>query len=454
MISNKKQRFHLIAVGGAVMHNVAIDLSDMGHHVTGSDDEIYEPSRSRLSERGLLPEEMGWNEARIDTSIDCIILGKHATIDNVELRKAQALDIPILSFPEFINQSSQASKRVAIAGSHGKTSTTSMIMHVLSDQGMAFDYLVGAQIKGFDKMVKLSDADILIVEADEYPSSCIDMRAKMLHYKPSLSVITGVAWDHVNIYKTYDSYKNVFREFLKQMEESAVCFFDQTDAELLAMMLYEQYPSKREGYTPYPSNQKGELLEEDRRVPIKIFGEHNLLNLQAAQLVCEQLGVSREDFLDSIQNFEGAAKRLELIYDSEAIKVYKDFAHAPSKCAATVKAVRAKYPNKKIRAVMELHTFSSLSADFIKMYAHSLDGLDHVSVFYDPHAIAMKKMEPLSKSLVYDAFATEGLVVIDDSEELSSYIHQMTDDKDEILLIMSSGNLGGFDLNLFVDSLN
>ncbi len=453
MTRTRNKRYHLIAIGGAVMHNVAIDLKDMGHIVTGSDDEIYEPSRSRLNEYGLLPSVIGWNADNIDDTIDAVILGKHARSDNPELAKAIELGIPIFSFPEFVKNATTATIRVCVAGSHGKTSTTSMIMHVLKDHNIDFDYLVGANIAGFDKMVRLSGADIIVVEADEYPSSCTDNRAKMLHYDPTISIITGIAWDHVNIYKTYDDYKNVFREYVSGMDGNTIVYFDQSDEDLFEMMTHEVFKTKRHGYLPYSSDKKGRLLFNDKVYPIEIFGRHNLLNLQAAQLVCAELGVAEHDFLVSMEHFTGAAKRLELIHDSESLKIYKDFAHAPSKCRATVQAIRNKYTDSKIRAVMELHTFSSLTPEFIEHYNGAMDGIDHAAVFYDPHAVSMKKMEALDKETVRTAFGTEGLVVFDDKESLQKFMDKSRSDDDDVILLMSSGNLGGFDLNLFVESL-
>ena len=454
MIKTIKKRYHLIAIGGAVMHNVAIDLKDMGHTVTGSDDEIYEPSKSRLNGHGLMPSSIGWNPDLIEDAIDAIILGKHARYDNPELAKAKDLGIPIYSFPEFVKKTTTASIRVCVAGSHGKTSTTSMIMHVLKEYGINFDYLVGANIKGFDKMVRLSGSDILIVEADEYPSSSIDNRAKMLHYDPTISIITGIAWDHVNIYKTYDDYKQVFRDYINIMDQDTICFFDQSDEDLFKMMTLETFRTKRHGYLPYPSDKKGRLLYDDKIYPIEIFGRHNLLNLQAAQLVCAELGVSEHDFLSAMEHFSGAAKRLELIHNTQSLKIYKDFAHAPSKCKATVKAILHKYPNSKIRAVMELHTFSSLTPEFIQHYKGAMDGVDHAAVFYDPHTVSMKKMEALDKNSVQKAFGTQGLEVFNDKKELQKFMYNTQSDDDDVILVMTSGNLGGFDLNLFVESMN
>jgi len=434
------------------MHNLAIDLQDLGHDVTGSDDEIYEPSLSKLSKYGLLPKEMGWNDRRISSDIDVIILGKHAKKDNPELIKALELGIPIKSFPEFISELSKARTTIAITGSHGKTTTTAMAMFVMKAAGLDFDYLVGAQITGFEKMVRMSGADILIVEGDEYPSSCLDNRAKMLHYKADLSVVTGIAWDHVNIYKTYAAYKAIFDRYLKNRHSTDLIFFDQSDKELLDLMLDHPYDCKRIGYQPFEINKQGAIIWEDQVYPIKVFGAHNLKNMNVARLVCNEIGISTTTFLDHIKDFTGAAKRLETIYEQAEFVIYKDFAHAPSKAKATADAVRSKHSKAKIVAVLELHTFSSLTKSFIEHYHQTLDAVDEAVVFYDPHAVEMKKMPALDRDEVHAAFAHNSLEVLSDSKELSAKMKQLSASMPEVLLIMSSGNLGGIDLLGHFDS--
>lgn len=447
-------RYHLIAIGGSVMHNLAIDLKDLGHLVTGSDDEIYEPSRSRLAKYGLLPIEFGWFPEKITADIDVIILGKHARLGNPELEKAQSLNISIQSFPEFISTSSKATTRICVAGSHGKTSTTSMIMFVLKDLGFEFDYLVGASIEGFEKMVKLSGADILVVEADEYPSSCIDDDAKMLHYNPTISVITGVAWDHVNIYKTYESYLEIFERFLAKMDDQSVCYFDQTDDELVNLVVNKKWACLRKGYFGLPADSKSRIKHDGQEFQFAVFGKHNMLNLNAAMLICRKLGISDAEFYTSAIRFKGASKRLELMLSNEKIKIYRDFAHAPSKCKATVKAILDRYPKSKITAVLELHTFSSLSKEFVPQYKNALEGIAKSAVYYDNHALKMKKMAALDKPFVYESFGTKQTEIINDPDELLQFINQTKGDGTDILLLMSSGNLGGFDLNNFIDALS
>ncbi len=441
-----QNKYHLIAIGGSVMHNVAIDLAEMSNEITGSDDEIYEPSKSRLLAKGLLPDKMGWDSSRINSDIDAIILGKHAKKDNPELLKAQELGLPIYSFPEFVTSRSNAQKRVCISGSHGKTSTTAMIMHVLRLLGYDFDYLVGANLEGFDKMVKLSHSDILIVEGDEYPSSCLDDKAKMLHYKPNIAVITGMAWDHVNIYKTYDAYKDIFRSFLNGLNTDSVCYYDQSDVELNHMVLNESFPPKRISYKALDLNKKGEIEFGDEKYPVKIFGNHNMLNLKAAFNVCKELGVPTEQFFKCIASFTGAAKRLELVSENENLIVYKDFAHAPSKCKATVEAIRSRFPAKKVKALLELHTFSSLDTAFIPQYKDTMDEADKAFVFFDPHAMQMKNMPLLDTEEVCKHFNHKDMLVFDNKDMFKDEILASKHDGTEVLLVMSSGGLGGLNL--------
>ena len=433
-------RIHLVAIGGSVMHNLAINLSSSGHDVSGSDDEIYEPSRSRLQARQLLPAHLGWDADRITSDIDVVILGKHARSDNPELLAAQRLGLPIFSFPEFVDKNSSAVHKVAVTGSHGKTSTTAMILHALKSAGREPDYLVGAQLKGFDTMVRLSGADLLVVEGDEYPSSCIDDRPKMLHYGANISIITGVAWDHVNIYKTYEDYLGIFRSYLLQSQEGDVVFFDKTDKTLTDLVLSTECQCKRIGYEALEVDGKNNAIWEGKAYPLRVFGNHNFKNLSAARAVCELLGITSEGFLRSIADFTGAAKRLELLSENDQQIVYRDFAHAPSKVQATAAAIRSRYKHRSIGALLELHTFSSLNIEFIQHYAGSLDPLDEVAVFYDPAALKLKKMPMLSKKAVAEAFGHVKLVVLDSPEAVSSYLKKLNT---EVILIMSSGNLGG-----------
>lgn len=436
-------RYHLIAIGGSIMHNLAIDLLEMGHSVTGSDDEIYEPSRSRLKQKGLLPSQMGWDTSRISDEIDVVILGKHARLDNPELKRALDLGLKVVSFPEFVNENTNATHRLVITGSHGKTTTTSMIMHVLNDLDYDFDYLVGAQIKGFDKMVKLSGADILVVEGDEYPSSCLDDRAKMLHYNATATVITGVAWDHVNIYKTYNDYLAIFHSYLNNLDTGTKVYFDQTDKTLLDMVVDRKYSCDRISYQALPTNKKGQVMLRESKYEIGVFGEHNMKNLSAAMLLCNELGVTKEAFLKSIASFTGAAKRLEIIKDTPELKVYKDFAHAPSKVLATCNAVRSKYQNAHIVGILELHTFSSLRMSFIEHYNGAAQALDKIIVFFDPEALKHKQLPMLEPEAVAKAFGHDQIQVSSNPNDLLQQLVSIKSSKTDVILIMSSGNMGG-----------
>ncbi|MBT8189162.1 MAG: peptidoglycan synthetase [Bacteroidia bacterium] len=439
-------RYHLIAIGGSVMHNFAIDLKDMGHEITGSDDEIYEPSRSRLKSNGLLPEHIGWDADRIHENIDAVILGKHAREDNPELIKALSLELPIFSFPEFFSRHTSATRRVCIAGSHGKTTTTSMIMHVLQKEGFDFDYLVGANLDGFEKMVKISNADIMVVEGDEYPSSCLDDRAKMLHYNPDVAVITGVAWDHINIYKTYDSYIKVFSDFLNLMPEDSICYFDQNDDELLKMMVDGAHDCQKHAYLHFESDREGNIIFRSHKYPVQVFGKHNMSNLKAAYHVCSSLGIDDHKFFSAIKSFKGAAKRLEKLYEKDGVIVYRDFAHAPSKCKASCEAIRSKYSKSRIFGILELHTFSSLDQSFIDQYRNTMNSLDSGLVYFDPHALEMKKMPSLDIRTVHQSFNHPNLQIINSAEILKPRLLNTIEAYD-VILIMSSGNLGGLDLD-------
>jgi UDP-N-acetylmuramate: L-alanyl-gamma-D-glutamyl-meso-diaminopimelate ligase len=394
---------HLIAIGGSAMHNIALALKQMGHTVTGSDDEIYEPALSRLSDNGILPDQMGWFPERITERLDAIILGMHARSDNPELARAQELGIKIYSYPEFVYEISRDKKRVVIGGSHGKTTTTSMIMHVLKSAGMDFDYLVGAQIPGFDLMVRFSDAPVIIIEGDEYLSSCLDKRPKFLHYRPHLSVITGISWDHINVFPEFEDYKKQFKLFIESHEPGATLFYYSSDEHLKSLTEEDQkhitavpyglYPGADERYYSYVERQR-------EKYSFPFFGKHNLENMFAAQQITKQLGIDEDVFLTHITRFEGASRRLQQFIRNGQGAVYFDFAHAPSKVRASVQAVRLQFPDLKIRSVFELHTFSSLNKDFLKEYAYAMKEADEAIVFFDQHTLTMKKMSPLSPDYI------------------------------------------------------
>ncbi len=428
------------------MHNLALELHQQGHIVEGSDDEIYEPSRSRLANKGLLPESQGWDPERLNRRIDAVILGKHARSDNPELLRALELNLPVFSFPEFVSRHCQASKRIVVAGSHGKTTTTSMIMHVLSKLGFKFDYLVGTIVDGFDRMVRLEGHEIMVVEGDEYPSSAIDDRAKMLHYNPTHLVLTGLAWDHINIYPTVESYRRPFIKLLNEMEADEICYFDQSDPDLIDFILSTPADVKREGYLPFETNRYGELRSGQQNYKLHIFGMHNMKNLGAAFRICSDLGIEPGGFLQAMSTYRGSARRLEQLYEDERRVVIRDFAHAPSKVKASVLAVRDRFPNDFLFCVLELHTFSSLDPTYIPLYDGTLDGADKALVYFDNEAIQIKKMKALDPDFVHKQFQHHNLQVINNRDALKKNLMTLPSKKRNIFLVMSSGHLGGFDL--------
>jgi UDP-N-acetylmuramate: L-alanyl-gamma-D-glutamyl-meso-diaminopimelate ligase len=432
-----QKRIHLISIGGAVMHNIALELKDNGHIVSGSDDEIYNPSRQRLADVGLLPDEMGWFPERITPDLDVVILGMHAREGNPEIERARELDIPVLSFPEFIYQQSKDKTRVVIAGSHGKTTTTSMIMYALKKAGKDFDYLVGGQIEGFQKMVRLSDAPLIILEGDEYLSSALDRRPKMLHYKAHFAVITGIAWDHMNVFPTFDNYREQFDLFVESVEDGAKIFCYEPDPEV--QTLIERNVSVDVDMVPYRE------VTPDQMKRIQVFGPHNRANLRAAELICIELGLRSEQFFDYLATFTGTARRLQVLIDNDAFKVYQDFAHAPSKLKATVEAVREKFPGQQLYAFYELHTYSSLNKDFIVHYKGTMEPADEAVVFFNAHTLAMKKMPELSIEFVENSFAKEGLKVMNQQSELVDFIRGLPREN-TVFLFMSSGTFEGLDI--------
>jgi len=449
-------RVHFIAIGGSAMHNLALALHEAGNHVTGSDDQIFEPSRSRLAKVGLLPENMGWNAANISADLDAVILGMHARADNPELLKAQELGVKIYSYPEFLYEHSKEKIRVVIAGSHGKTTITSMVMHVLNYWERDFDYMVGAQLEGFNTMVRLSDsAKIMVLEGDEYLTSPIDRRPKFLWYKPHVALISGIAWDHINVFPTYENYVDQFKQFVETINENGSLIYCEVDGDVKRVA--EEAPAslnKAPYGTPAHSIEDGVtyLNVSDQKIPLAVFGQHNLQNLNGARLICKELNVSDEQFYEAIQEFGGAAKRLETIGKSDTAIAFKDFAHSPSKLRATTTAVKAQYPTRELVAVMELHTFSSLNAEFLALYKNAMQAADTAMVYYNPETIAHKKLAPISVEQVKEAFDQENLMVRTDSEQLTNYLRGL-DWENKVLLLMTSGNFDGVDLNAFATEL-
>lgn len=440
---------HFIAIGGSAMHNLAIALKDKGYQVTGSDDAIFEPSKSRLEKKGILPQEMGWFPEKITPDIDAVILGMHAHQDNPELAKAKELGLKIYSYPEFLYEQSKNKTRVVIAGSHGKTTITSMILHVLNFHQKDVDFMVGAQLEGFDCMVKLTqDNDFMVLEGDEYLSSPIDLRSKFLLYQPNIALMSGIAWDHINVFKTFDDYIEQFRKFVASITPGGVLVYNEEDAEVVKVVenaenYFRKIPYKTPEYEI--NNGKVYLKTEMGDVPLSVFGAHNLLNMEGARHICQQLGIMDEDFYEAIMSFKGASKRLEKVEREDKGTLYKDFAHAPSKVKAAVKAFNEQFKNKKKHGFLELHTYSSLNPAFLEQYDHAMDGLDEAVVFYSEDALKIKRMEPISPEFIKEKFKNENLRVFTNAEDLHTYWNTL-DKTNGVYLMMSSGNFGGLDL--------
>ncbi len=433
------------------MHNLAIALQQQGHHITGSDDEIHEPAHARLNQHGLLPAHIGWNPDAIHSGLDAVILGMHARADNPELQKAQELNLPVYSYPEFVYQQSQNKQRVVIAGSHGKTTITAMILHVLHYHKRNFDYLVGAQIEGFETMVKLTtDAPIMVIEGDEYGTSPIDPRPKFLHYHPHMVLISGIAWDHVNLYPTYEQYVHQFELLADAMSKSGTIVFDDTDDMLDVIALKEREDVTRQPYDVHPyriENGKTVLVSKQHGdVPVLVFGEHNMKNISGALAICDHLAITEEMFYAAIQTFKGASKRLEKVKDDGSTLVFRDFAHAPSKVEATTAAVKAQFPDRRLVACVELHTFSSLNKTFLKQYRDKLDKADVAVIFYSPHTLEIKHLDPIDAAEIATAFDRPDLQVFTDSADLETYLKSLANGQPTVYLFMSSGTFGGLDL--------
>lgn len=448
-------RIHFISIGGKAMHNLALELHHNGHHITGSDDEIYNPSRSRLAEAGLLPDKMGWDEGRITEDIEAIILGMHARPDNPELAKAQKMNLPIYSFPSYIYELSKEKKRVVVAGSHGKTTTTAMIMHALRSNSVNFDYMVGAQIPGYERMVRLSDAPIIVLEGDEYLSSPIDRRPKFIHFRPHIAIITGIAWDHINVFPTYQSYVDQFNQLLEVAESGASIIWYDPDEDLqkltaqgranLHYVPYRAFTAKVENGVSYLQTPTG-------NVPLQVFGQHNLANFSAAYHACRQLGLTDEQFFTAIQSFKAAGKRLEVLCQNDSCIAWIDYAHAPSKAKATIEAVKTQYPDRQLVACLELHTFSSLNKDFHPHYKGTMDAADKAIVFFSEHTLKMKRLPPFSPSDLRDAFQHPDLEVFTERALLENRLQQL-EWKDRNLLLMSSGTFDGMNAAEFAENL-
>ena len=437
------------------MHQLAIALKRKGYEVTGSDDEIFEPARTNLEQAGLLPPGEGWYPERIYKELDAIILGMHARADNPELERAAELGLAIYSFPEYIFQESVDKTRIVVGGSHGKTTTTAMIMHVLKATGAAFDWLVGARLEGFSQSVNITDAPVIVCEGDEYPASVLEKRPKFHFLFPHIAIITGIAWDHINVFPTFEIYLEQFRIFIDKIEPGGLLIYNETDPVL--KKLVEGHPTavRKIGYG-IPSHQIKNGITivslEGQSGVLKVFGDHNLLNMQAAFLACKELGVDATAFLKGISTFSGASKRLELLAKNDRTNVYRDFAHAPSKVKATIEAVKGQFPERKLIAVLELHTYSSLNEQFLSQYRGAMDPADKAAVFYSRHALELKRLPELPEDKVVAGFGKEGLAVINEKEELLAWLTQQSYEN-VTLLLMSSGNYDGLDIVTFAHQI-
>ncbi len=446
----QSQRIHFIAIGGTAMHNLALVLNQKGITITGSDDEIYEPSKTRLAQAGLLPEQMGWFPEKITPELDAVILGMHARADNPELLKAQELGIRVYSYPEFVFEQSRNKQRVVIAGSHGKTTTTAIILHVLKYFNRKFDYLVGARVAGFDTMVKLSDdAPLIVIEGDEYFSSPIDRQPKFLHYNPHITLISGIAWDHINVYPEFEAYVHQFELLAESSPKGGMLIYDDTDDVVAVICKKERTDVQPFGYTEHPHVIREGitylLKPSGEEVPLKIFGGHNMKNLNGAKTVLEKIGIEDFMFYEAIQSFTGAANRLERAGNNDSTAIFRDFAHAPSKLEATSRAVKDQFPERKLVAVVELHTFSSLNKYFLPQYKDKFNMPDVAAVYYSPHTIEQKKLTPISPEDITEAFGNPDLKVFTDNQKLREFL-MAQEWQNANLLLMSSGTFDGLNL--------
>ena len=437
---------HFIAIGGAAMHNLALAVAGKeGYVVTGSDDEIFDPALTHLRDAGLLPAEMGWHPEHITRDIDAIILGMHAREDNPELVRARELGLKIYSFPEYLYEQTKDKIRIVVGGSHGKTTTTSMILYVLNRLGIEADYMVGAQIEGFERMVRLSDmAKYAVFEGDEYLTSPLDLRSKFLWYHPHIAILTGIAWDHINVFPTFPEYVDTFRKFVNTIEDTFIYYEGDENLRMIAEELVESRKSKVKSIVPY--------REYTGDVKMQVFGKHNMQNLQAAMLACHCIGVKPDDFYREISSFTGASNRLEKICETNGSVAYKDFAHSPSKLKATINAVRERYADKELIAAMELHTFSSLMADFLPQYKGCMAEADKALVYFNPKVIEHKRLNPITAEEVREAFGTDNVEVFTDSEALQARLREFRYDN-TALLMMSSGTFDGVNINQFAKEL-
>jgi UDP-N-acetylmuramate: L-alanyl-gamma-D-glutamyl-meso-diaminopimelate ligase len=443
---------HFIAIGGSAMHNLAIALQQKGYQITGSDDTIFEPSKSRLMNKGLLPAEFGWFPEKITKNLSAVILGMHAKADNPELIKAQEIGLKIYSYPEFLYEQSKDKTRVVIGGSHGKTTITAMILHVLNYHDISVDYMVGAQLDGFDTMVHLTkENEFIVLEGDEYLSSPIDMRPKFHLYKPNIALLSGIAWDHINVFPTYEDYVSQFSIFIDSITDGGIIVYNQEDNEVKRVVEQSEHTIKRYPYsTPKYRIENGSTILDTFQgdLPLEIFGKHNLQNLAGAKWICQHMGIGDDEYYEAIASFKGASKRLEKIAENSTTVVFKDFAHSPSKVQATTDAVKNQYANRCVLACLELHTYSSLNAEFLNEYSGALNSADKAVVFYSPHAVEIKKLEMVTEQQIKNAFGLDDLIVYTNPTEFKEFLFNQNFEN-TALLLMSSGNYGGLDFDKF-----
>jgi UDP-N-acetylmuramate: L-alanyl-gamma-D-glutamyl-meso-diaminopimelate ligase len=394
---------------------------------------------------------VGWDKNKIKPDLDAVILGMHAREDNPELARAKEMGLTIYSYPEFLYKQSENKTRIVIGGSHGKTTITSMILHVLQFHGVDTDYMVGAQLEGFEIMVKLTEnAPFIVLEGDEYLSSPIDKRPKFHLYKPHIALLSGIAWDHINVFPTFENYLDQFIRFIDLIEPDGKLIYS-TDDKVLDHICKS---TAREDICLYPyslpeyeiSNGKTFLKINSHLFPLQIFGKHNLQNISGALNVCRQIGISDNMFMEAMTSFQGASNRLQLLSQSGENLIFKDFAHAPSKLKATTQAVKEQFPDRTLVACMELHTYSSLSKDFLEEYKDSMSSADHAIVFFDPHALSLKRLPAIDPEEVRKAFGGNNLVVINDPIQLEKTILDLNGEKC-VFLFMSSGNFGKINIS-------
>ena len=451
------KKVHFIAIGGSVMHNLAITLKQLGYEVSGSDDKIYDPSKSRLEKQNLLPDKLGWNPNTIDEEIDFIVLGMHAKKENPELIRALELGCKIYSYPELIYEFSKTKTRIVIGGSHGKTTVTAMILHVLSFYNINIDYLLGAQIEGFEKMVNLTKSnEFILIEGDEYLSSPIDKSPKFHKYNSNIAVITGIAWDHINVFPSFENYVSQFEKFIESITDGGVLVFNSND-DLVTKIVNSSTKSIRKiQYSTVDHeliNGTTYIKTSEGNIPLEVFGDHNLSNLCAAKQICSLLGVFDDEFYAAIANFKGASNRLETIYRDNFKIIIKDFAHSPSKLKASIDAVKKQFLNKNIIAVYELHTFSSFSKDFINEYYGTLSNADIKIIYYDKDVSGKRSEIEIDDKIIKVAFGSNDLKVISSKNILVKNILDNSFNN-SVLLLMSSGNFSSLNVNSLIENIN